>query len=109
MAMKYRHTLDDGVGEVQNDIHGTAIGNINGVQPRWRGEWHTVQCIGQEVNLVNVEGMEFGSVVDNMPMLVRAHAGTGHRTRVRREFLAVDVKAVLVFCKCDNEIGRGFL
>ena len=38
MAMKYRHTLNDRVGEIQDDVHVPGIRNIHGVQPRWIGE-----------------------------------------------------------------------
>jgi hypothetical protein len=34
MTVKYRHTLDDGVGEVQDHINGAAKRNIHGIQPR---------------------------------------------------------------------------
>src|SRR2546426_8447460 len=55
MTMKYRNALDDGVGEVQNDINGAAIRNIHRIQPhRMRGR-DAVFCIDQEVDLVNVE------------------------------------------------------
>src|SRR5437899_7103317 len=109
MAMKYRHTSDDGVSEVQNDIHGTAIRNINRVQPSWHGEGRTVLCVGQEVNLVNVKRMQLGRVVDDTPMLIRTHTSGCHRTRVGRVFLLVDVETVLVLGKVHNKLRRSFL
>src|SRR6266576_532766 len=104
MAMKDRHTPDDGGGEVQNDIHGTAIRNINRVQPRWHGEWRAVLCIGQEVNLVNVKRMQFAGVVDDTPMLVCTNTSGCHRTRVGRVLLAVDVETVLVLGKVHHKL-----
>jgi hypothetical protein len=55
--MKYRHTLDDGVSKVQDDVHGAAIQNIHGIQPRRMRERDAVLCIGQEVDL-DVCGMD---------------------------------------------------
>src|ERR1039457_1454744 len=57
MTMKYRHTFDNRVGEVQDDIHGAANRDIHSIQPRRMLEWSTVLCIGQEVDLVYVERM----------------------------------------------------
>ena len=70
--MKYRHTLDDGVGKVQDDVQGAAIRNIHGIQPRRMRERNAVLCIGQEVDLVYVEWMEFGSSIHDTPMLISA-------------------------------------
>src|SRR5260370_42519165 len=33
MTMKYRHTLDDVVGKVQDDVDGAAVRNVHGIQP----------------------------------------------------------------------------
>src|SRR5579864_9291557 len=109
MAMKHRHTPDDWVGKVQNDVHEAAIGNIHSVQPRWIGQRRAVLRISQEVNLVDVERMQFGRCVDNTPMLIRTDANACHRTRIGRKFATVDVEAVRVLCKSDNEIRRRFL
>ena len=57
MTVEYRHALDDGVGKVEDDIHGAAIGNIHGIQPRRMREPHAIFCISQEMDLVYVERM----------------------------------------------------
>src|SRR5579871_2893686 len=106
MAMKYRHTSDDRVGEVQNDIHGTAIRNIHCVKPRWHGEWRAVLCIRQEVNLMNVKRMQFGSVINDTPMLICTHTSGCDWARVSRVLLAVDVESVLVLGEVHNK-SRG--
>src|SRR5271169_3265594 len=68
-----------------------------------------VFCIGKEVNLVDVERMQFASLVDNAPMLVSAHANTRHWTRIWRVLLTVDIEAVLVFSEGDNKFRRTLL
>jgi len=55
--MKYRHALDDRVGEVQDDINGATIRNIDCVQPRGMREKHSIFCIGQKMHLVYMEWM----------------------------------------------------
>src|SRR5579864_3183557 len=109
MAMEHRHTPDNWVGEVQDDIHGAAIRNIHSVQPGWIGQRRTILRISQEVNLVDVERMQFGRCIDNTPMLKRTDTNACHRTRTRRKLAAVDIEAVLVLCKSDYEIRRRFL
>src|ERR1700739_818144 len=59
MAMEHRHTPDDWVGKVQDDVHGSAIRNIHSVQPRWMGQRRTILRVSQEVNLMDVERMQF--------------------------------------------------
>src|SRR5579864_1105455 len=109
MAMKYRHTPDDWIGKVQDDIHGAPIRNIHSVQPHWIGQRRTILRVSQEVNLVDVEWMELGCCIHNTLMLIRTDANARHGTRVRREFATVDIEAVLVLCKSNNEIWRCFL
>jgi hypothetical protein len=55
--VKHGHTLDGGIGEVQDDINGAAVRNIHGIQPLRLGEGDAVFCLGQEVDLVNMERM----------------------------------------------------
>jgi hypothetical protein len=61
MAMKYGHALDDWVGEIQDDIHRATIWNIYGVEPRRMRKRDAVLRVGEEVDLVYVEGMEFST------------------------------------------------
>src|SRR5271169_5776802 len=103
MTMKYRHTLNDGVGKVQDDINGAAIRNVHGIQPRRVWERGAIFCISQEVDLVYVERMQFGGQVDNTPMLISTYASGYHRTRIHSELAAIDVEAVLVLREGDNE------
>src|SRR6202008_55390 len=105
----YRHTLDDGVGEVEDDVNGAAVRDIHGIQPCWLGEWRAILCISQKVNLVNVERMQFGSFVDNTPMLIRTDTSACHRRCIRRKFAPVNVEAVLVFGESNNEIRCSLL
>src|SRR5579864_2127661 len=109
MAMKHRHTPDDWIGKVQDDIHGASIRNIHSVQPCWIGQWRTILLVSQEVNLVDVEWMELGRCIDNTPMLIRTDSNARHRTRIRRKFATVDIEAILVLCESNNEIRRRFL
>ena len=55
--MKYRHTLNNGVGKVQDDIDRAAILNVHGIQPHRVKERDAIFCIRQEVDLVYVERM----------------------------------------------------
>jgi hypothetical protein len=57
MTMKYRHTFDNGVGKVQDDIHGATKRNVHGIQPHRMRERNAVFRISQEMDLVYVEGM----------------------------------------------------
>src|SRR5258708_7553322 len=109
MTMKYRHTLDDEVGKVQDDVHGATIGNIHGIQPRRLRERDAVFCISQEVDLVCVEWMEFGSSIHDAPMLISANANARHWTCVRRKLVTIDVKTVLVLREGDREVRCSLL
>src|ERR1700675_2588990 len=97
MTMEYRHALDDRISEVQDDIRGAAIRNIHGIKPHGMRERDPILGVGQEMDLVYVEGMEFGGRVENTPMLISTYANASHRTRLRRGLAAVDDKAVFVY------------
>ena len=107
--MKNRHTLDDRIGEVQDDVNGAAVRNIHRIQPLRVRERDAVFCIGQEVNLVYVERMEFGCLVDNTPMLISADASACDWSCIRRKLPPVDVETVLVLSERDNEVRRSHL
>src|SRR2546429_5921946 len=77
---------------------------------------HTGSAIGrsfsavrQEVDLMNVHGMQFPCCIDNPPMLKRPNFCAHHRSGVWREFVSIDVKALLVFGECHDESRRHFL
>jgi len=57
MTMKYRHSLDDWLRQIQDHINGAANGNIYGIQPDLISEWDVIFGVGKEVDLVNVERM----------------------------------------------------
>src|ERR1700674_1206385 len=109
MTMEYRHAFDNGVGEIQDYINRTAIRNIHSIQPCRVCECDAVFCVGKEVNLVNVERMQFASLVDNAPMLISAHANGCHWTSIWRLLLPVDIEAVLVFGEGDKKFRRTLL
>src|ERR1700722_11388484 len=109
MTVEYRYSLDDRVGKVQDDVDGGGNRNVHRIQPGGIGEWRAILCIGQEVNLMNVERMELGSCVDDTPMLIGTDGSCGHRRCIHGKFAAVDVEAVLVLCECDGEVWRGLL
>ena len=60
--MKYGHALDDRRVEVQDDIHRAAIRNIDRIRPRRTRERDAVFRIGEEMGLVYVERVQFGSL-----------------------------------------------
>ena len=62
MTMKYGYALDDRRGEVQDDIHRAAIRNVDRSQPRRTRERDAVFRIGEEMGLVYVERVQFGSL-----------------------------------------------
>src|ERR1700733_7546124 len=109
MTVKHRHAFDDGVGEVQNDIHGTGIRNIPRIQPLRMREGHTILRIGQKMHLVYVERMQLGGSIEDSPMLISTYAGAGYWTCVRRVLAAVDVEAILVLGEDDGEARRSLL
>ena len=109
MTMEHRHALDGGVSKIQDDIDRTVIRNIHGIQPRRMRERNAVLCIGQEVDLVYVEWMEFGSSIHDTPMLINTYANACHRTCVGRELASIDVKTVLVLREGDNEVRCSLL
>src|SRR5258706_9528129 len=109
MAVKYRHAPDDRVGKVEDDVNGTAIRNIHGIQPGRMRERYAVFRIGQEMNLVYVERMKFTCLVDNTPMPISTDASARHRTRNRRILPAINIETVFVFCEGNGEVRWGLL
>src|SRR5437879_4066000 len=99
MAVKYRHALDDGVGKVQDDIHGAAMRDIHGIQPRRMGKRDVIFGVGQEMHLMYVERMQLASVIHDTPMLMSTNPRGGHRTCIGRELAPIDVETVLVLRK----------
>src|ERR1700731_3678782 len=99
MAMKDRHSPDNRVSEVHNDVHRSAIGDIHGVQPERIGNWSVILRVRQEMYLMNVHRVQLSGGIDNPPMLIGSDLRAYHRGGIRRELFAVDVKAVLVFGK----------
>src|SRR6267154_6822213 len=97
MAMKNGHTPDYGVGEVHNDVYGTAIRNIDSVQPHWIGNRLIVFSVHQEMDLMDMHRVQFTSGIDDAPMLERPNFCPHHRSVIRRELFSVDIEALLVF------------
>ena len=108
MAVKDGHALNHGVGEVHDDVDGTAVWNIHGVQPQWVGDRLIVFGVRQEMDLMDVHGMQFPCGIDNSPMLKRPNLCAHHWSGIGREFFTVDVKAVLVFRERHREPRRRF-
>lgn len=108
VAVKDGHTPDHRIGEVHNDVDGTAVGDIHGVQPHRIGNGSIVLGLRQEMHLMDVHGMQLVRSIDNFPMLIGSDLGAHHRGRIGREFFAVDVKAVLVFREDHGESSRRF-
>src|SRR5467141_1435265 len=57
MAVKDGHAFDHRVGEVHDDVDGTAGRNIHGVQPQRVGVRPVVFGVGQEMDLMDVHGV----------------------------------------------------
>src|SRR6267154_1382571 len=104
----FPYPRDYGVSEIHNDVDGTAKWNIHCVQPHWFGNWPAVFGVCQEMDLVNVHGMQFPRGIDNPPMLKSANLCARHGSRRRREFFSVDVKAVFVLRERHDESRRHF-
>lgn len=107
--MEDTHPFDDGVGEVHDDVDGAADGDVDGVKPDGIGQWAIVFGESEEMDLVDVHGMEFTGGVDDFPVLIGADFHANHGGNVEREFLLVDVEAVFVFSEGGDEARRGFL
>src|ERR1700692_1856992 len=103
MAVKDGHSSDYRVGEVHNDVDGGTVWNVHGVQPQRVGNWLIVFGVRQEMDLMDVHGMQFPTSIDDPPVLISPHLCSHHRIRVRREFLSVDVKTLLVFREYHDE------
>src|ERR1700686_4166932 len=103
MAVKDGHALNHGVGEVHNDVDRTTVWNVHGVQPQRVGNGLIVFGVRQEMDLMDVHGMQFPTSIDDPPVLISPHLCAHHGSRVRREFLSVDVKTLLVFREYHDE------
>ena len=57
MTVKERHSADDGIGKVHHQIHVSLNWNVHSIQPLWPWEASSILCIGEKVNLMDVEGM----------------------------------------------------
>ncbi len=108
MAMKDGHALDHGVGEVHDDVDGTAVRNIHGIQPQWVADRQAIFGVGQEMNLMYMHGMQFPCGIDDFPMLICSDPCAHHRSGIERELFSVDVKTFLVFRECHDESRRRF-
>src|SRR5260370_807362 len=80
MAMKDGHAFDHGVGEVHDDIDGTAVRDIHGIQPQWVADRPAVFGVGQEMNLMYMHGMQFPRGIDDFPMLIGSDLCAHHRS-----------------------------
>src|SRR6266481_5705654 len=109
MAMKHRHALDDWVGEVHDDVNGSAKRNVHGIQPCRMRKRNAILRVGEEVRLVYVERMQFGSPIDNTPMLISTYAHACHWTLIHRKLAAVDVKGILVLGEDGSEARSNLL
>ena len=106
MTVKDGHAPDYRVGEVHNDVDRTAVWNIHGVQPYGAGNRLVVFRISQEVDLMDVHGMQFAGSINDSPMLKRPDLCSHHRSGVTREFFSIDVETPLVFRECNDESRR---
>jgi hypothetical protein len=59
MAMEERHAANDWIGKIHHQIHRTAVGNINRVEPDRVFDRLSVDGVNQEVDLMNVKRMDF--------------------------------------------------
>jgi hypothetical protein len=108
MAVKDGHAPDYGVGEVHNDVDGTAVWNIHCVQPRRFGNWLAVFGVRQEMHLMNVQGMQFLCRIDNLPMLKRAAAAMAMAASIREMHARRDMEgfqAIVHSSLCQVESG----
>ena len=104
MAMKERHSGDDGVGEVHDEIDGLAGFEIDGVEPIGSLYRRAVTCVGEEVNLMDVKRVIFMGVIDHFPMLIVADGNSDHGRTLRGVLFSVDVEAEFVFGEGDDEV-----
>src|SRR3954471_1926037 len=105
MTMENRHSFDDGVGEVHDDIDRAAEWNIDRVEPCRIGKRRAVLGVSEKMRLVYMKGMQLCTLVDDAPVLVSAGVHRSQGSCVGRILLAIDVEAVLVLSEGDDEIG----
>src|SRR3954462_12727858 len=103
MTVEDGHAFNDGIGEVHDDINRASVWNIHSIEPCRVGKRCAILSISEEMHLMDMKRMQLPALVDDVPMLVSAGANRGHRQCMWRIFLAVDVKAVLVFSEGDGE------
>src|SRR5260370_38143843 len=106
MEKKKGLAFENGVGKINKNIERTAVRDIHGVQPDRFGDWFIVFSIRKKMDLMNVHGMQFSRGIDNSPMLKVSDPYAQHRGCIGREFLAVDVKTLLVFRERHYESRR---
>ena len=73
------------------------------------GDARSVLCVGEKVNLMNVERVDLVRIIHDAPV-VKSADGDARHGRVRRAvFLAVDIEAILVFSERNHKIRRAIL
>src|SRR5665213_2232732 len=102
--MKDRHAFDHGVCEIHNYIYRAANRHVHGVQPEEVIYWAAICAVSQKMNLMNMHGVNFACMVDNLPVLISADTHGGHRTCGGFVFPAVDVESILILREGSYEI-----
>src|SRR5580700_8449525 len=85
MAVKDRHAPDYGVGEIHDYVDRATIWNIHGVQPQRVGNRLVVFSVRQEMDLMDVHGMQLPCGIDDSPMLIRSDLRPHHGGGIERE------------------------
>ena len=88
VAVKDGHALDHWIGEVRGDADEVTVGNIHRVPPESVGNAIAVFGVRQEIDLMDVHGVQSLRCVDNSPMLNRSNFYAHHGTRIGRELFA---------------------
>ena len=79
MAMKKRYAPNDRIGEIHDEIDTSFNRNIDCVQPFRAFEPNSILRVNEEVNLVNVEWMDFVSAIRDSPMMKGPNRNGRHR------------------------------
>ena len=74
--MEERHSPDDGVGEVHHQVNISLDRDVYRIQPFWICEACAILGINQEVNLMNMEWVNFMRRIHHAPVVKRSNGDT---------------------------------
>jgi hypothetical protein len=103
MAMKQRHSTNNGIGKIHHEIHGSPHWDIYSVQPLRGILLLPILGIGKEVHLMDVKWMHLVCIVHHFPVLVAADVDAHHGFGARNIGFAIYEEPMIVLCEINGE------